>query len=39
MGYANYNVEMNNYMKERYTRRRNDWIANLGGSCYVTSII
>lgn len=31
--YINYNVEMNNYMKERYARRRGEWIVKLGGSC------
>lgn len=33
MGYTNYNVEMNNYMKERYFRRRQEWLDRLGGSC------
>lgn len=33
MGYANYNSEMNRYMKERYARRRDDWIESLGGEC------
>lgn len=33
MGYTNYNTEMNRYMKERYTRRRLDWLDKLGGVC------
>jgi 5-methylcytosine-specific restriction endonuclease McrA len=33
MGYANYNSEMNRYMKERYHRRREYWKAALGGEC------
>lgn len=33
MGYTNYNIEMNRYMKERYERRRSEWIETLGGVC------
>lgn len=33
MGFADYNPEMNRYMKDRYTRRRNEWLVKLGGAC------
>lgn len=35
MGYADYNPQMNSYMKERYARRRNFWLNKLGGVCVV----
>lgn len=35
MGYKNYNQDMNRYMKERYTRRRTEWLDKLGGRCVV----
>lgn len=38
MAYANYNTEMNRYMKERYTRRRIEWINNLGGVCVACGV-
>lgn len=33
MGYKNYNVDMNTYMKLRWERRRALAIEKLGGSC------
>lgn len=33
MPYKNYNPKMNEYMKARYHRRRNDAIEHLGGKC------
>lgn len=35
MGYANYNVEMNNYMKRRWEKRRKSAVEYLGGECVV----